>query len=459
VTHVAILVPGIMGSELRLDGDVVWPGPASSFISGYKRMPDLLREDLVASDVIRSYLISRQYSSLIEDLATCGFHERGSPPTLFVFPYDWRKDNREAAAKLADLLDRVVPGDGVSEVSVVAHSMGGLVSRYYLESGRFARRRGFKAVRRLITLGTPHRGAPLALTAALGLEKRLFLSQDQVLLIARDPRYPALYQLLPPPDEPFAWDEDPSASFMQLDIYGKALAGALGLVPENLEAVREFRKSLNPAKRPSHVRYFSFTGTRQTTATAVWLRKMGGKYRSRKLEPDDAGDGTVPSWSAALNGIQGQPVGGEHGTIYRNRELRRTLAGLLGAPGVLAVEEDGVEVALRERVSEPAKPVRVSLSFAHAVSHVEGELRLLRVTLDETGAVVSSVQFGSFPIRYTGLGAETIGLTFNAPNVLGVYRVGYFPAGSDQPAGEDELFVQERVRSGADEVIGSSPPG
>src|SRR3712207_7538424 len=48
---------------------------------------------------------------------------------------------------------------GDAEVSLVAHSMGGLISRYYLESGRFNDRPGFRAVRRLITMGTPHRGA------------------------------------------------------------------------------------------------------------------------------------------------------------------------------------------------------------------------------------------------------------------------------------------------------------
>ncbi|MGC1783631.1 MAG: hypothetical protein WA708_13995 [Acidobacteriaceae bacterium] len=52
-------------------------------------------------------------------------------------------------------------------------------------------------IKRLM-VGTPHRGATLALTAAVGPEKRLFLSASQVLQLVSDPRYPALYELLPP---------------------------------------------------------------------------------------------------------------------------------------------------------------------------------------------------------------------------------------------------------------------
>jgi phospholipase A1 len=177
--------------------------------------------------------------------------------SLVAFPYDWRKSNCIAAQALAAKLDELVERHhGQADILLIGHSMGGLIARYYLESGHFDSRPAWGAVRKLVTLGTPHRGAPLALTAALGLEKRLFLSAAQVRQIANDSRYPAVYELLPPVGEPFAWDVGSELS--QLDVYDSSIAQALGLNQSNLETARAFHAGLNPTRRPSHVRYFFF---------------------------------------------------------------------------------------------------------------------------------------------------------------------------------------------------------
>jgi pimeloyl-ACP methyl ester carboxylesterase len=168
MSEIVVFLPGIMGSELRLGGKRIWPGSVGSLIGSYKQMEELLHPDLEPVDVIRSFSISEQYDAIFADLRKFGFEEKKN---LFPFPYDWRKSNSEAAGKLAVLLDGLVAQHPGAEITLVAHSMGGLVSRYYLESGKFDTGAGFAAVRRLITLGTPHRGAPLALSAAVGKEK------------------------------------------------------------------------------------------------------------------------------------------------------------------------------------------------------------------------------------------------------------------------------------------------
>src|SRR4029453_12469761 len=112
MTSVAVLLPGLMGSELWLEDQLVWPGKPSELLLPYSKMDLLVRSDLEARDVIRSYSVSSQYASLIRDLEACGFREGRRPPTLFVFPYDWRKDNALSAAALADLLDRIVAEHG-----------------------------------------------------------------------------------------------------------------------------------------------------------------------------------------------------------------------------------------------------------------------------------------------------------------------------------------------------------
>jgi hypothetical protein len=171
--------------------------------------------------------------------------------------------------------------------------------------------------------------------------------------------------------------------------------------------------------------------------------KIGpAQYQSRKIELEDAGDGTVPVWSAALTGVQGQPVGGEHSTIYRNDILRRTMAALLGAPGVLAVAPGQVEIALRERVVHFGDLVHASLTFGAGVDKLDGKLviQLVDTAIDPP---TYSAPVSTFPIKYSGLNAEKFNLIFSAPTFPGIYRIAYFPEGSDKPAGADELIVQE----------------
>ena len=77
---------------------------------------------------------------------------------LFVAFYDWRKSVIDSARSyLVPWIDRARSRSGQSKVVLVGHSMGGLVARAYVQSQQY---RG--DVERLITLGTPHRGAAQA---------------------------------------------------------------------------------------------------------------------------------------------------------------------------------------------------------------------------------------------------------------------------------------------------------
>lgn len=443
--QVAIIVPGIMGSVLKRNDEIVWPGPVTSLMLSYTKMNDLLRDDLVATDCIRSYFITNQYQQLIDDLETCGFSE--SNKTLIVAAYDWRKDNADSARVLAQHIDNAIALHGPeTEISLIGHSMGGLVSRYYLESGYFNSRTGFMNVCRLFTLGTPHRGAAIALPLVLGFEKRLFLSKEQVRQIASDERYPSAYQLLPPQGEPFAWDGSANGEYQNLDIYTATVASQLGLLRANIEAAQRFHSALKFSKRPEHVRYFCFTGTRQTTATHVLLSPLeDGRYEPVKIEREDSGDGTVPIWSGFLSDTQRMFVGGEHGTIYQNRDLRRSLATLLGMEGYLKGVPEQVEVSLRDKVVDPSELLHVVITYDVDVQDFTGVLTIERATISQTSGKVEG--FGApivaQPIEYHGLGMETFTVALTAPNVRGVYRVAFRNELGADPSGYDELIVQE----------------
>ena len=79
------------------------------------------------------------------------------------------QDIRKSARALGSVLDELTRRREVEFVDIVGHSMGGLVAAYVLKHLDCGRR-----IRRVVTLGTPHLGAPAALLGllAFGLVSR-----------------------------------------------------------------------------------------------------------------------------------------------------------------------------------------------------------------------------------------------------------------------------------------------
>jgi pimeloyl-ACP methyl ester carboxylesterase len=123
ITDPAIIVPGIMGSEKSFLGLTLDP-------------------------------ISRTYDDLVDSFEMNGYEK---DVNLFTFPYNWRKSNIETAKLLQEKIQSVVDDTKVSKTDIVAHSMGGLIAREYIESNYYQNN-----IDQLIALGTPHRGAPEA---------------------------------------------------------------------------------------------------------------------------------------------------------------------------------------------------------------------------------------------------------------------------------------------------------
>lgn len=71
---------------------------------------------------------------------------------LATYDYDWGEPILKSAEKLRDILNGRLP-KGSAEITLVGHSMGGLVSRFALVAG------DLPTVRRIFMLGTPNFGA------------------------------------------------------------------------------------------------------------------------------------------------------------------------------------------------------------------------------------------------------------------------------------------------------------
>ncbi len=428
MTEAVILIPGIMGSELYFGSERIWPGAVSELLLSYRKLSKLLTPDLIVGDVIRSVSISDQYGSLISALSKCGFREQGPKPTLIVCPYDWRKDNALAAERLAEKVVSLREIHGPQLViTLIAHSMGGLVSRYFLESRNFTEtsHRGFDNVRRLITIGTPHRGAPLALHAALGQVRRLFLSADQVKELANNRSFPALYQLLPPPSEPFLWDTSLASRLEAKSPYDSTIAQLLGLSAENLKSATDFHNALNPLNRSNAVDYFCFVGTRQSTISNVRFDFTNVKNSLPALQKtEDGGDGTVPSWSASFSGMQQMLVGGDHGGLFKTREVLSTLAALLGKSWILTniAQPNAIRLSLADEVLFPQQVESLAI-FLTRVSKLDAEL-VVHKRADITGNLLSaSSEISRTNVNYNGPPLDSIALEFVAPQYPGIYEI------------------------------------
>lgn len=80
---------------------------------------------------------------------------------------DSTADMRRSARLLGELLERLQAGHPGVPIDVIAHSQGGIVARLALTDEAEAGDPRFPAVASLVTLGTPHQGAPLATALAM----------------------------------------------------------------------------------------------------------------------------------------------------------------------------------------------------------------------------------------------------------------------------------------------------
>ena len=98
--------------------------------------------------------IAHSYDNLIATLDANGYTEGKD---LFTFPYDWRLSNESTGVFLRDKINEVQGICECDKVDLVAHSMGGLVARSYIQGPLYD-----NDVDQLIFLGTPQSGAPKA---------------------------------------------------------------------------------------------------------------------------------------------------------------------------------------------------------------------------------------------------------------------------------------------------------
>jgi pimeloyl-ACP methyl ester carboxylesterase len=220
-----ILIPGLLGSRLARarDGVEIWPGGVGKLLtSDYTDLAlridpgtlEPLDDGLVPGGIFEGAAGIDFYRRIMQELREAGGYrimEPGRPlvqqrARLYVFTYDWRQDIVKTVRKLDELIEQIRADyrDPQLRVDVIAHSMGGLIVRYFerygtvdvLEGNSFAvTGLGLSKLRRVVLLGTPNQGTVTAV--------HMFLNGYRVGISALPTEgvatMPATFQLFPHP--------------------------------------------------------------------------------------------------------------------------------------------------------------------------------------------------------------------------------------------------------------------
>ncbi len=165
-----VFIPGIVGSRLvrESNGKQIWPdvgdmllSSSDSYLDDLTLAPDgsqISGKEMTAGSIIDQESVlgisASFYGGLLQAFKDDGYV---SGETLFPFPYDWRLGVRNAAAELAGTIATARAASPDGKISIVAHSMGGLIVKEYLAGISDA-----SFVDKLVLLGAPQLGSPEA---------------------------------------------------------------------------------------------------------------------------------------------------------------------------------------------------------------------------------------------------------------------------------------------------------
>lgn len=308
-----IIIPGILGSELRYGSYKLWPPHNSALwkLANIIKIIDYLG-DLENSNISARKCWKKYYQDLIDYLTNLDIDA-----TVTVFPYDWRKNNIKQIDELAQKIDR-----NADEIIVVAHSMGGIVSKLFLTSDKYPELSS--KVSKLITMGTPWNGSAEAYSK-LRFGAGINGIRERVKPLIE--RYESVYQLLPNNEYVEEHKKNFGRGYLNgkswNDIYNKNYIPMIegnGLNHE--EILKKFYEYMS-RDLPEWVEHHEIIGYDKGTLSGIYDKgsKANGVHGN--------GDGTVPLHSAISNTMYNYFVKSEHKAITSDREVLTILSMIL----------------------------------------------------------------------------------------------------------------------------------
>lgn len=420
-----VFIPGIMGSRLceKTGGKAVIWGDSNSYLE--KRLKKLKlgtdetlsTTDLMPCGIIREVVIiphiweQTYYSPVLDVLKNVRNNQR-----VLEFDYDWRFSNKENAVKLRDKITGLISAG--EKVDIVAHSMGGLIARIYIQELG-----GANHTHALITMGTPHRGSALmfqrlkegldnwpdGLSGGLGLIRSTILS------------FRSMYEMLPAYSECcFLSRRDGSRVVLQdLNVYDPAVWQRFGWLPSEYRDEPGKRFLANQLSRAGEIAammrrpVYPDGDKRPVVAIAsakmsTWSRVFFDAGTGEILEPiKRPGDGTVLLFSASNAAILSAPSFNEHVNVFVGEApvetLRRVLSDIewhgsadsgdkhqfkdgTGRPVTVSL----IELLPNRRLYRPGEKGSLSVSFQGGDDLVSADLSVITAATKNGLALVRS---------------------------------------------------------------------
>ncbi len=325
-----IIVPGIMGSYLVRENtyEEIWPristmlidpwdGYLNELAMGTDGMPNPESGNLQPVDIFRNLYGEDFFAGLISELTASGYEEGVN---LFVFSYDWRLDLNIIAGDdsrlprtetLKEKVESVISQTGAEKVDIVAHSMGGLITKLYMQEY------GGDKVNKFVDIATPHLGAPETMKTLMygdNLDIKAFgsyiLNSNTIYNISQN--LPSIYQLLP--SQNYFDDSDPNYAYYIYDMFDFDNNGVKGRLDygQSIEFQANSGRNINllALNNQLHqeidgfnsesfgIKTYNIVGCGQPTIGQIYIlnkEKSGGYEYGLKYVN---GDGTVPLRSA-----------------------------------------------------------------------------------------------------------------------------------------------------------------
>jgi hypothetical protein len=354
-----VVIHGIMGGELATidntgDEDLVWLRYLKLIAGDIERFA----LDQNAAPVDARFRVEPR--GLLDDYLPLVF-ELSQRWQVLPVAFDWRLDIDLSAKRLDAEIRRWANGE---PVHIVAHSMGGLVSRRFIRNfaatwAGMKDANGLQRGGRLVMLGTPNRGSfaiPFVLT---GKEKtvRLLATFDlkhdmaQVLDIINT--FPGSYQMLPSPLVPVNDD--------RLRLFESGTWGGFPVPQAYLDSGRRFQQEMHAVQDADRLIYVA--GFDQATPYRIRVDQPGQFVYQETLD----GDGRVPHELGLLPGVPTYYVAEKHGDLPSNDHVMAALHDLLASgatqqlpdlkPAARAVRTDG-----RWKTAEEIAPIEAAIA-------------------------------------------------------------------------------------------------
>ena len=373
-----IFVPGLLGTEISDENNkLLWLDVETMLISmsddfldplGFERnlLPGDESSTLILKNVIKKKVIPfhKDYDytqGLINEFTAQGYDaaEGSENHTFYTFPYDWRYGASGVYPKpketgQMDVTNSVLLGRRIEElakisptgkVDVIAHSLGGLIAKkYVLENGN-------PQIGKLVFLGVPNLGAPLAGRGLIaGTDFGVFgLNPQELKKISQN--MPAAYDLLPTENyfsakgswvrilkETDRWgvNETQNLDWTQTRIYlagagasNTALTNAANLHSDEFDADAIYEIMANKS-----IDSYNIAGCRSATfSTLLDMQNKTGVHQYYDYFEFANGDDTVPFESANRKLAKDENTfyvrDAKHGQMPSAAGIRQKIAGII----------------------------------------------------------------------------------------------------------------------------------